>query len=363
MSFSASHPDFPSRRIAAFEDGVTRAVCGGALEDDDGNDTGMTCDTVVTAVHGSAATEYRSATRDHWRHSRRRDGSNCTTAAMTPWHIGWQEEVPPNERVERTEGRVRVGATTCRPDIVTKYGWVVELQHSALKRGTITTRERVYSGNVLWVIDATTGRTEGISVERFRGVDGLWWRWVQPLWWATEMLGRVAVDTGYVVWLLPAEHSARRWRGGDLLFPLADVEPFQREDFVSRFINSDADPFQGGSTEWHLRMAGGAAKPRRNVERPVLQDSGVCLYEGDRDLLIHEVVEPYVAPAEAAPSGEEPAASVRPIVGLADGPCAKCGRIITRYGPLGHPLCNGCHADMLAATGRGARGVLIGETA
>lgn len=89
----------------------------------------------------------------HWVH-------NPGTADRCPhphetseWHLSWQFRCTDAERIEATVG-------SRRADVLSKFGWAVEFQHSNIKTSDLHAREDDWRGQLIWVQDAT-GATHG----------------------------------------------------------------------------------------------------------------------------------------------------------------------------------------------------------
>lgn len=109
----------------------------------------------------------------HWAH---RSGSDCDTWAEgeTSWHYGWKCAFPDEWQEVNIRGLHRA-------DIMTKYGVVLELQHSSISVEEIQERERFYGFKMKWIIDG------GPFLERirFHRRDGFWafyWKHARLTW-------------------------------------------------------------------------------------------------------------------------------------------------------------------------------------
>lgn len=91
----------------------------------------------------------------HWAHEA---GADCDPWAkpMSEWHLGWQNEVPPEQR------EVVIG--NHRADIITARGHVVEVQHSFLSEADIAERETFYvretGRRMFWIFDVASALEE-----------------------------------------------------------------------------------------------------------------------------------------------------------------------------------------------------------
>ncbi|MGH3996607.1 MAG: competence protein CoiA [Pseudonocardiaceae bacterium] len=87
----------------------------------------------------------------HWAHAA---GTDCDpwaeSGGMSEWHLGWQNEVPAEQR------EIVIG--NHRADIVTARGHVVEVQHSFISEEELLEREAFYveatGKRMFWIFDA-----------------------------------------------------------------------------------------------------------------------------------------------------------------------------------------------------------------
>lgn len=128
----------------------------------------------------------------HWAHSKDDGGPACATKPETEWHRGWKSRCEDLARIE-----VPVGSR--RADVLTRYGWAAEFQHSSLSVAEVRAREADWQWNLIWVIDATaayredrlwTWRKPG-KPESFRVVT---WRWSAA--WVREVTCPTLLDLG-----------------------------------------------------------------------------------------------------------------------------------------------------------------------
>lgn len=98
------------------------------------------CGGPVYAKTGSVITH-------HWSHYPNTE-RECATAGMpeTEWHRGWKARCEDAERIEVAVGNRRA-------DVLTRYGWSIEFQHSAQTREQIHTRRRDWKGRLVWCFD------------------------------------------------------------------------------------------------------------------------------------------------------------------------------------------------------------------
>lgn len=63
-----------------------------------------------------------------------------------------------------------------RADVLTPFGWCIEVQHSAIAAKTIRARENHWNGKVLWLVDAASSdRQVDFSIDEHRArLDGVW---------------------------------------------------------------------------------------------------------------------------------------------------------------------------------------------
>jgi hypothetical protein len=275
-------------------------------------------------VAGDRVCPHRTEDRDH----------------KSPWHAGWQNTTSDPDRVEH---RHTVGDRTRVADIWTRYGWAVEVQHSAIAKATVTGREDHYTGRVVWLVDAAT-ESAPCHVDAWRDHRG------QPAWrvhpippWMGWLRTVVTLDTGGMVLILPTGRPPLAWRaGGELLVPRHLAEALDRDTFTARWVNGDTLPLPAGvRTPWqqeHAQKSAQAARraaPEQQAARAAARaeraarDAGTCRYDGPRErLLLADQPEP-VIPAPRAPV--EP---ITPRPATPDG-CHRAGCDAPAYNPRG----------------------------
>ena len=277
------------------------------------------CGGKMAAVRGQVTADGIVMARAHWRHVTRTEGCRDTSERMTEWHRGWQAECDDPSRVEVRVARDGGANAKVRvADIVTKFGLVIEVQHSAMKPETVRARENHYGGNVLWLFDQTGER----SAEVDDALGSLRWVAVKPHVVAAKCIR--AVDVGDRVLVLP---PGNRMSGPDLLAAWDRVIEFDRAAFVAGVINGDHDPFADVETDWmrdHLaKLSRRRTSDQKRAERLVDQDArrsqfgrSECDFGGDRARLVS------VNPDAQATSHH---GQVRTVYGTEIWMCAKVG--------------------------------------
>lgn len=253
----------------------------------------------------------------------------------TPWHADWQMAADDLTRIEVVVER---GESKSRADTITKDGTAaIEYQHSALDQATITRRENVWRGHVVWVINAATDdradearlradrfywdSTPGLNMRLFRGI--------------------VFVDIGSDLLVeLPRTGALPSGRSMDI--PRSAVTLWTKGDFVAQVVNGDRVPFDFTQTLWaaEARAAAAAAKthpsdaPAAATDPAVRRERGrerklarqlageTCEYGGEhRDRLTMPT------PVEAV-DGSDTATVVKPRTTPWHGhPCRGCGEL------------------------------------
>lgn len=258
----------------------------------------------------------------HFRHSTR---SACRSMdpirereAMSPWHLWWQSQADDAARIEVTD--VNASGDVRRADIVTGFGWCLEVQHSPIAAKTVRARENHWNGRVLWLVDAASDdRQADFSIDaRWARLDGTWVHHLGTL---------VAVDDGDSVWLFPA--SVMR-SAGEIRSSAAYMRRFDRADFVQTWINAHTAPFAGEpQTKWRKDALERVARSRADSQlreqlaharalREQRQTEIVCEYQGPRTNLIHEQpAAPVTLPPPVAPQ-PQPQRRVDVVVDLRD---------------------------------------------
>ncbi len=278
------------------------------------------CGGKMAAVRGQVTDDGVVLARAHWRHVTRSEGCRDTSERMTEWHRGWQAECDDPNRVEVRVARDGGASAKVRvADIVTRFGLVIEVQHSAMKPETVRARENHYGGNVLWLFDQTGERSsevEHLDDDTFR------WTAVKPHVIAAKCIR--AVDTGDRIMVLPASNRCRI-NGPDLLIPY--TMQFGREEFVAAIVNGEVSPFADVETDWmrdHLaKLSRRRTSDQKRAERLVDQDArrsqfgrSECDFGGDRGRLVS------VDPDAQATSHHS---QVRTVYGTEIWMCAKVG--------------------------------------
>ncbi len=206
----------------------------------------------------------------HFRHS---VGSGCPWGSShgggdrtTPWHVTWQMTADDLARIEVVVER---GESTSRADTVTKDGTTaIEYQHSALDQATITRRENVWRGHVVWVIDAAS--TDRADEARIRG-DRFYWDSTPGLNMRL-FRGVVLVDIGNDQLVeLPRTGALPSGRSMDI--PAAAITIWTRQDFIDTVVNGDSVPFDFTRTLWAIEARAAAAKTTANPDRQHAADS------------------------------------------------------------------------------------------
>jgi hypothetical protein len=233
-----------------------------------------------------AVREVSDYRRSHWRHKTLRDGTGACTRAdsnKTPWHADWQMRCQDPERIEYRQvngGRVRI----C--DVMSKFGWAVEFQHSAIKRETVAARENHYKGRVIWVVNAATSYAISGAVDHYKGQ----LRWTQMPFWVLESGTLVAVDDGKHVNLLPPTGLGKHVSASELLIDEARIRSLTHSEFTETWLNGTDFPLPiEPATEWSLRQAE-RHKTKREADvrllaaskRKEVEESDECTYEGNR---------------------------------------------------------------------------------
>jgi hypothetical protein len=117
---------YGGQRVTVTDGGPDLAQCPGCRSD-------------MRAKRGSIVTH-------HWAHLP--DPSRvCATEPETAWHLGWKNRAAELERIEVAVGRRRA-------DVLTRYGWAVEFQHSPLTPREVAAREKDWGSRLIWVWDA-----------------------------------------------------------------------------------------------------------------------------------------------------------------------------------------------------------------
>ncbi len=123
----------------------------------------------------------------HWAHV---SGADCHAWAEpeTQWHRAYKRTVPPGQR------EVRIGSH--RADLVSRDGFVVELQHSSLPVEDIQARELHYR-KMVWLFDARDAYCHDRLLVRVKpGTDYVTFRWKQPRRSIVFCRKRVLLDLG-----------------------------------------------------------------------------------------------------------------------------------------------------------------------
>lgn len=320
-------------------------------------------------MHRVKQTDQRVA---HFRHSTHSECPNRDATregeSASPWHIWWQQQADSPERMEYSH-RNEAGDIR-RADILTKFGWAIEVQHSAIKPQTARARENHWGGRVLWLINAASDdRPADVTVDRLVRV---------TCGWVDRLRTLVAVDNGEDVWLLPP--SGFRGRVDTEALASKCIR-YRREEFVSSWVNGEALPLDGDvATPWtaerdrrrreqdRARSENAERLARAAARQAQEMNSYTCEYQGQAQNLIHSAVpqvdvapttspviptdggfravadEHEALPVYVAQVEEREAPPQRAQLHTTDiGPCARCQTLIVRYGPEGRPLCALCH--------------------
>lgn len=286
----------------------------------------------------------------HFRHSTR----TCRNVdpirereAMSPWHLWWQSQADDAARIEVTD--INASGDVRRADIVTRFGWCIEVQHSPIAAKTVRARENHWNGRVLWLVDAASDdRHADFSIDpRWARLDGTWVHHLGAL---------VAVDDGESIWLFPA--SVMR-SAGEIRSNAAYMKRFDRAGFIQTWINADTAPFAAEpQTKWRKDALDRIARSRADSQlreqmaharalREQRQTEIVCEYQGPRTNLIHEQPAAPVTPPQPVAPQPQPQRQVDVVVDLRETTIRHCARCRSAYGLTpGQPLCINCNRDL-----------------
>lgn len=190
----------------------------------------------------------------HWAHKNR---SNCDPwwENETEWHRAWKNQFPLDwqEVVLQAEDGEKHFA-----DVETEDGWVIEFQHSRIKREERDAREGFYK-KLIWLVDgklrptyeeqflraleyATAPIARLPSLGRFRQLKG---RLLDQ--WANRTV-HVLLDFGApgpLFWLFPLQDLTGRW-----------IIPMRREDFVQALgpVEKRGDKDFGVAADNYIKM-------------------------------------------------------------------------------------------------------------
>lgn len=268
----------------------------------------------------------------YFRHS---VGSGCPHGSarggdrMTPWHVAWQLRC---DDLARLEVVVERGETRSRADTVCKDGaTAVEYQHSGLDQGTITRRENVWRGRVIWVLDSGSEDRAGEATLSDR------LRWTSTAGLHRRLFrGVVFVDIGDNK-LIELPRTGVLPSASLVDIPAAAVRVWTHDQFVDQVVNGDELPFDFDATQWAIEAREKAAQARRDrspqeraqdrekarqarVKRE--REGGIeCEYTGDdRDrLVMPEAVEAVDASADVTVVKTRPKREGHP--------CRGCGEL------------------------------------
>lgn len=276
MPLTARNPD-TGAIIYPFDDGARSAVC-----------RDPECASTMHAVSAVFDGEVMRRTK-YWAHTVHNE--TCPTrrdSSMTPWHANWQMTCTDRERVEVV---VQRGEKVRRADIMTKWSYAIEVQHSAISKGNVHGRENHYNGKVMWLYDGTLdGQTGG--VDKYDGK--LRWSSFPSSIEHTRTL--VAVDDGEMVRFLPTGPLMVFAKALDLLIPLEKTRQISHQQFVDEWINGDVMPVRIKKTQWQIdrensvKLARGKSpeESERAAYERELRDLrwDQCEFSGDRSKLI-----------------------------------------------------------------------------
>lgn len=125
------------QRIRATIAGPRRAAC-------------CQCDQEMIAKTGEIITH-------HWAHAH---ASDCPGSYETAWHLGWKDTCD-------DPGRIEVTVANRRADVLTKYGWSIEFQHSSQSNPAVRAREKDWGHRIIWCFDelAAASRDNRVDVD------------------------------------------------------------------------------------------------------------------------------------------------------------------------------------------------------
>jgi hypothetical protein len=258
--------------IRAFDRGITEAVC-----------RDPECAAKVIAVKPYVVDDLVQRV-GHWRHVISAERT-CPTYRldqdhMTEWHMAWQDCSDDSTRIE-------VPLHDKRADIVTRFDWVIEVQHSGISPKQVASRESAHHGRVLWLVDAVTESAPFHVTLRPEIVEVIGPAWMHK---SRTML---ALDTGQAVVVLPRYFNQRPWTvGANLEIPRALCVQESRVTFTDKWINGDLPPASGSTmrTQWIVesRRPVIPTKPKSEDEIQRVEDDWECHFDGDRTKLVWE---------------------------------------------------------------------------
>ena len=227
---------------------------------------------------GCGAEMHRRAGRGfvpHWAHHAGTADRCKAEAGMTMWHSEWQIKCQAPDRIESVQG-------SRRADVLTRFGWAVEFQHSGMRGTDLRARENDWNGHLIWVQDGTAATAGAVTVhdaplllsEPFAEVT---FDWIAPPPRIAEALCHQLVDIGgdRLLWLpgvpLPKNSADIIGRKGFLL---------THETFAADWLNGDASTFPPawGRSRWEYeqktpRKLRAAPKPHSQKLRTALADA------------------------------------------------------------------------------------------
>lgn len=270
--------------VFPFDQGCTSATCRDPR-----------CGAALMAVREVKA-EDLVIRRSHWRHKVR---SRCAArresrGGETLWHTDWKMRCSDIERMEhhivretsKGRGSVRVA------DVLTKFGWVIEFQHSAISTRVVRGRERHYGGRVLWIVDCASSSNPNGDFT----IEGDHVRWHAARDWVLASQCLVGVDTGSEILVLPTNFAAQLVGKHREQIRGESVIRYSYQRFTDEWINGDAHPLGDKFvSSWTLeRRAKAKSREAARRDELVIEQSwrraaygnSVCSFSGDRKRLV-----------------------------------------------------------------------------
>lgn len=137
-------------RLFATIDGPRRASC-------------LQCGDDMIAKTGEVVTH-------HWAHAHQTD---CPGSHETAWHMEWKATCPDADRIEVTVGNRRA-------DVLTRYGWSIEFQHSSQSNKDVRAREADWGQRIIWCFDETASASRETRYDTATGQTRNQLEWWHP---------------------------------------------------------------------------------------------------------------------------------------------------------------------------------------
>jgi hypothetical protein len=210
----------------------------------------------------------------HWSHNPGTAERCEADRSMTMWHYLWCRRCEDEGRIEATVGKHRA-------DVLTRFGWTVEFQHSNMTTPNVHAREDGWGGKLIWVHDAMSPTAGTLEWKPDHAALDAGFGWGTFTWIAPPTRVRAGrchqlADLGdSLVWLSGhQERSAEEIRGRCYV-----LEP---DHFTATWLNGDRPLFPPGWAVSRWKYEQGQQQIKRQPPKPRSQRLATALQDAEQ---------------------------------------------------------------------------------